>query len=75
MSKAPSTVVDCCQSQARVLAKPCAVVCNCSLPCQLEVRSTPTTLVFDGGEEMGRVLGYRSRSWLGEMIEAEFPAN
>ena len=40
---------------------------------QLGVRSTPTTLVFEGGQERGRVMGYRSRNWFSEMIEAEFP--
>jgi thioredoxin-like negative regulator of GroEL len=40
----------------------------------LGVRATPTTLIYEGGEELHRFTGYRSRAWFGEMIEAEFPA-
>lgn len=40
---------------------------------KLEVSATPTILVFDGGEEMGRIVGFRPRSWFDEMIAAEFP--
>ena len=44
-----------------------------SLIRKLEVRSTPTILVFNGGVEMGRVAGYRPSSWFDEMIDTEFP--
>jgi len=39
----------------------------------LRVRATPTLIIFDRGEEVGRVSGFRPRSWFDEMIEAEFP--
>jgi thioredoxin-like negative regulator of GroEL len=39
----------------------------------LGVRATPTTIIYEGGEELHRFTGYRSRGWFGEMIEAEFP--
>ncbi|MBT3221743.1 MAG: thioredoxin family protein [Proteobacteria bacterium] len=72
---APELVATATRFQDRVRVVEIGTTAEPRLLGQLEVRSTPTTLVFDGGEEMGRVLGYRSRSWLGEMIEAEFPAN
>ena len=39
----------------------------------LGVRSTPTLIIFDGGEEVGRVTGFRPPNWFDEMIAAEFP--
>ncbi|MDQ3034515.1 MAG: thioredoxin family protein [Myxococcota bacterium] len=41
---------------------------------RLDVRSTPTLIVFDRGEELGRSSGYRPASWFDHMIETEFPA-
>lgn len=38
---------------------------------RLGVRGTPTTVVFDGGQEIGRVVGFRPMQWFEEMIEAE----
>jgi len=38
----------------------------------LGVRATPTVVVFDRGKEMGRVSGFRPRSWFDEMIATEF---
>lgn len=40
---------------------------------QLGVRATPTLLIFEGGQELGRVTGFRPGGWFDEMIEAEFP--
>lgn len=40
---------------------------------KLEVRATPTILVFEGGVEIGRMAGYRPASWFDEMIATEFP--
>ncbi len=40
---------------------------------ELNVRATPTILVFHRGKEMGRMAGFRPESWFDEMIEAEFP--
>lgn len=39
----------------------------------LGVRSTPTTIIYEAGEELHRFSGYRSRGWFSELIEAEFP--
>ena len=39
---------------------------------RLQVRSTPTTIIFEHGDELHRFSGYRSRGWFSEMIEAEF---
>jgi len=39
---------------------------------KLGVRATPTTIIFEGGNELHRFSGYRSRGWFSEMIEAEF---
>jgi len=40
---------------------------------KLGVTATPTVLIFDRGQELGRVVGYRPRSWFDEMIATEFP--
>lgn len=40
----------------------------------LGVRATPTVIIYDGGEEFGRVTGYRPPSWFHEMLDVEFPA-
>lgn len=42
-----------------------------ALLARLEVRATPTLVVFDGGKELGRTVGYRPASWFDEMIERE----
>lgn len=39
----------------------------------LDVRATPTILVFDRGEEIGRMAGYRPAAWFDDMITTEFP--
>ncbi len=39
----------------------------------LQIRATPTVIVFDGGEEIGRQTGFRPASWFDEMVAAEFP--
>ncbi|MEM9196095.1 MAG: thioredoxin domain-containing protein [Myxococcota bacterium] len=39
----------------------------------LGVRSTPTLIIYDQGEELGRQVGYRPESWFAEMIDTEFP--
>jgi thioredoxin-like negative regulator of GroEL len=39
----------------------------------LDVRSTPTLLVFKSGKELGRMAGYRPEAWFDDMIKAEFP--
>ncbi len=40
---------------------------------RLKVRATPTLIVYEGGEELGRQTGFRPASWFDEMIETEFP--
>jgi thioredoxin 1 len=40
---------------------------------QLDVRATPTILVFEGGVEIGRMAGFRPASWFDQMIATEFP--
>ena len=40
---------------------------------RMGVTATPTVLIFRHGQELGRVVGYRPRSWFDEMIAAEFP--
>jgi thioredoxin-like negative regulator of GroEL len=40
---------------------------------RLGVRGTPTVLVFEDGNLIGRVAGWRPQSYYEEMIEAEFP--
>lgn len=42
---------------------------------KLQVRSTPTLIIVDGGQEIGRQSGWRPAEWFEQMIEAEFPAN
>jgi thioredoxin-like negative regulator of GroEL len=39
----------------------------------LAVQATPTIIVYDRGEELGRMAGYRPASWFDEMIATEFP--
>lgn len=39
----------------------------------LKVRATPTILVFEGGQEVGRMAGFQPLGWFEEMIETEFP--
>lgn len=39
----------------------------------LGVRGTPTVVVFENGELLGSVVGFRPQSYYEEMIEAEFP--
>jgi thioredoxin 1 len=38
---------------------------------KLEVRSTPTLIMFERGEEIGRASGYRPSAWFDDMIAAE----
>lgn len=38
----------------------------------LAVRATPTVIVFEQGDEIGRMAGFRPASWFDEMIAAEF---
>jgi thioredoxin 1 len=39
----------------------------------LQVRSTPTLVIYDNGEELGRMVGFRPEGWFDEMIRTEFP--
>jgi len=44
-----------------------------ALIARLKVRATPTVIIYERGEELGRVAGLSPGSWFDEMIEAEFP--
>jgi len=39
----------------------------------LRVRATPTLVIYDAGEEIGRMTGFRPEGWFHQMIKAEFP--
>ena len=39
----------------------------------LGVRSTPTLIIYDAGEELGRQVGFRPAGWFDQMLQAEFP--
>lgn len=39
----------------------------------LGVQATPTILVFNQGQEIGRMAGFRPADWFDAMIDAEFP--
>jgi len=39
----------------------------------LEVRGTPTVVVFEDGKLLGSVVGFRPQSYYEELIETEFP--
>lgn len=38
---------------------------------KIDVRATPTLLVFERGQEIGRTTGYRPAEWFDQMIAAE----
>ena len=38
---------------------------------KLDVKSTPTLIMFERGEEIGRASGYRPSAWFDDMIAAE----
>ena len=38
---------------------------------ELQIRATPTTIIYRGGEELGRMPGFRPVAWFDAMIEAE----
>ena len=40
---------------------------------RLQVRATPTLIMFDRGEEIGRMTGFRPADWFDQMITTEFP--
>lgn len=42
-----------------------------ALLAKLGVRATPTLIVYDRGEEIGRQTGFRPAEWFDRMIEAE----
>ncbi len=42
-----------------------------ALLARLRVRATPTILVYRGGAELGRMVGFRPVGWFDEMIAAE----
>lgn len=40
---------------------------------RMEVRGTPTVVVFEDGKLLGRITGWRPQTYYEEMIETEFP--
>jgi thioredoxin 1 len=40
---------------------------------KLDIRATPTILVYENGAEVGRTAGFKPRAWFEEMIATEFP--
>ena len=40
---------------------------------RLQVRATPTLIIVDEGEEVGRMTGFRPKGWFQQMIATEFP--
>ena len=44
-----------------------------ALVAALDIRATPTVIVYENGEEIGRQTGFRPASWFDEMVTAEFP--
>ncbi len=70
---APELVATASRFPDRVKVVEIGVTAEPALLRRLQVRATPTTMVFEGGEELARFTGYRSRNWFSEMIEAEFP--
>jgi thioredoxin-like negative regulator of GroEL len=70
---APELVATATRYAGRVVVVEIGTTAEPALLGRLGVRATPTTMVFEGGEELHRFTGYRSRDWFGEMIEAEFP--
>ena len=47
--------------------------CDFALLGELGVRATPTRIVVEGGEELGRKTGFRPKSWFKGLIDTEFP--
>ena len=43
-----------------------------ALLASLHVQATPTLIVLDEGDEIGRMTGFRPKSWFDELIAAEF---
>lgn len=60
--------------QGRVKVAELSTSAEPGLLAMLRVMATPTIIIYDQGEEMGRVTGFRPRSWFDEMIDTEFPA-
>ena len=40
----------------------------------LGIQATPTVIMYDQGDEIGRARGFRPPAWFNQMIEAEFTA-
>jgi thioredoxin-like negative regulator of GroEL len=72
---APELVATATRFDERVRVVEIGTTAEPALLGRLGVRATPTTMVFEGGQELHRFTGYRSRAWFAEMIEAEFPAS
>ena len=69
----PELVAVATQHQDRVRVVEISTDAEHALLVDLEVRATPTIIIYDQGEEIGRMTGFRPRSWFVQMLDAEFP--
>src|SRR5690606_40125308 len=51
----------------------CAADTDPQLLGRLDVRATPTLIIYHRGEELGRSTGFRPSAWFDDMLDAEFP--
>ena len=69
----PELVAVATKHQDRVRVVEISTEADRALLMDLEVRATPTIIIFDQGEEVGRMTGFRPRSWFTQMLDTEFP--
>jgi thioredoxin 1 len=58
--------------QGRVQVVEVSAAAERPLLAALGVRSTPTLIMFDAGDEIGRMTGFRPPGWFDQMIATEF---
>lgn len=57
--------------QGKIRVVEIATTAEPALLAELGIQATPTTLIYDKGAEVGRVTGFRPKSWFDEMIKVE----
>ncbi|MES2642859.1 MAG: thioredoxin family protein [Myxococcota bacterium] len=57
--------------QGRVRVVEISTEAEPALLAELAIQATPTTVIFEKGAEVGRVTGFRPKSWFDEMIKVE----
>ncbi len=60
-----------CRKLEPILVEIAAEDAEPELLSMLEVRATPTIVLYERGEEVGRATGYRPAEWFDQMIAAE----